>query len=351
MPDAAGFLLVFAATAALTPVLMQRAQQWRLVALPSDRKLHSGAIPVVGGLAMGLAFLAAYLAQGALSEAGNSLAVAGAIAVALLGGVLDDRHELSAALKFSFQIVAAALLVLWGGALLTHVGNLMSAQLFTLGRWSLPLSLFAIVGVMNAINMSDGLDGLAGGFALAACLGFGFAALMAGDAIIFTAICLAAGAVAGFLVHNARLLGRGTAPVYMGDTGSMLLGLLLAWFAIRLAMSERPALAPISAVWVLALPIGDTVTLMIRRAIRRKNPFTGDREHLHHILLALGLSSGKTVLILIGTAALISIAGLTAERTGVPERVMFYLFVVGMLAYGVAAEILCRRLLLRQPAR
>ncbi len=113
----------------------------------------------------------------------------------------------------------------------------------------------------------------------------------------------------------------------MGDTGSLLFGLLLGWFAVRLAMAERPALAPISAVWILALPIGDTVTLLVRRALRGRNPFHADRQHLHHILLALGLSSGQTV------AAL-----------------AFLSFALGALALAAefVAEIACRRLGLQE---
>jgi UDP-GlcNAc:undecaprenyl-phosphate GlcNAc-1-phosphate transferase len=297
---------------------------------------------------MGLAFLLAWIALEPALGAQAQYAVPAAAAIALAGGVIDDRRELGVSGKFAFQVAAAALAALGGEALVTNVGHLMSPELFTLGRWSLPLTIFAIVGVMNAINMSDGVDGLAVSTVLCACLGFGFAAVLGGNSVVFTAICLTAGAAAGFFVYNARLPGRGPAPVYMGDGGSLLLGLLLAWCAIKLAMSERPALTPATAGWILGVPIADTVTLMARRALRRRNPFSGDREHAHHILMALGFSPGQTVFVLAVISLLLAIIALAAQYARVPEYVMFYLYMAGLAAYGVAAEALCRRLGLRR---
>jgi UDP-GlcNAc:undecaprenyl-phosphate GlcNAc-1-phosphate transferase len=338
---------VFLVTVFLTPALMRHAPVWGLVALPDGRRLHGGAVPVVGGLAMGFSFILAWLALEPALDSAAEYAIPTAAAVALLGGAIDDRRELGASGKFAFQIVAAALVAVWGDALLAHVGHLMTGELFTLGRWSLPLTLFAIVGVMNAINLTDGVDGLAVTTVLCACLGFGLAAVLGGDGVMFAAICFTGGAAAGFFVYNARLPGRGPAPVYMGDSGSLLLGLLLAWCAIQLAMGERPALAPITAVWILGVPIADTVTLMMRRALRGRSPFSGDREHLHHILIALGLSTGHTVLVIAAVSLALALIALAAQYGGVREYLMFYLYMAGLAVYGAAAEVLCRRLGLR----
>lgn len=348
MAPALGFLAAFFLTAVLIRAFMRRAPHWGLVAVPDSRRLHDGAIPVVGGLAMGLAFLFAWLAMRGGQSQPYEWALPAAVALTLFGGVLDDRIELRARTKFAFQIGAAALLALGGETLLTHLGHLMSGDLFTLGRWSLPLTIFAIVGVMNAVNMADGLDGLAATYVLAASVGFGAAAAAGGDSGMFSAVCLAIGVAAGFLVFNARLPGRGPAPVYMGDTGSLLLGLLLAWFAIGLAMDQRPSIAPITAVWIIGLPIADTVTILIRRALRGKSPFAGDREHLHHILMALGLSTGHTLLAITAATLALVIVGLGAQYAGVREYVMFYAYIAGLVAYGICAELLCRRLGLRR---
>jgi UDP-GlcNAc:undecaprenyl-phosphate GlcNAc-1-phosphate transferase len=342
---ATGFIAAFVLAALLTPLLMRRARFWGLVAQPDARRRHDGAVPVVGGLAMGLAFLGAWIAAG--SHAAD-FTLAAAVAVTLAGGTLDDRRQLGAVPKFAFQIAAALALAWWGGALLTHLGHLMTTELFTLGRWSLPLTVFAVVGVMNAMNMADGADGLASAYALCACVGFGVAAATGGDATLFLAVSLTAGAVAGFFIYNARLPGRGQASVYMGDTGSSLLGLLLAWFAVSLAMGERPSIHAITAVWILALPIADTVTVMTRRALRGASPFRGDREHLHHILMAFGLGTSEAVFILALLALAAAGLGLAAQYAGVPEHWMFWLYMAGLAVYGTAAEVLVKRLGLRQ---
>ena len=342
MSDVLGFLLALGITAAAIPMLARFAGGWGLLAHPGPRKSHAGPIPAIGGLAMGGAFLAAYALTGL--AASLSPLLAGAVAITLVGGVLDDLHELRSLPKFGFQIAAAALLAIGGDALLTHLGNLMSPQLFTLGRWAIPLTVFALVGVMNAINLADGLDGLAGGLALAACVNFGIAASLGGHAPEFGAICIAAGAAAGFLYFNLRSPWRSQAAVFMGDTGSLLLGLLLGWFAVRLAMAERPALAPITAMWILALPIGDTVALLLRRALRGGNPFHADRRHLHHILLALGLSPGRTVAVLVAVSFALGAAGLAAEALQVPQYAMFYAYMATLVAYGIATDIACRKL-------
>lgn len=342
MSDVLFFLLALGITAAAIPALARAAAGWGLLAHAGTRKTHAGAVPAVGGLAMGAAFLAVYALAGLAASLSPLLAAA--VVITLAGGALDDRHELHSLPKFGFQIAAAALLVAGGDALLTNLGHLMSPQLFTLGRWAIPLTIFALVGVMNAINLADGMDGLAGGLALAACINFGAAASLAGHASEFATICIAAGAALGFLLFNARSPWRQRALVFMGDSGSLLLGLLLGWFAVRLAMAERPALAPITSVWILALPIGDTVTLLVRRALRGRSPFRADRRHLHHILLALGVSPGRTVAFLVLLALVLGAAGLAAEAQKVPEFVMFYLYMAGLVGYAVAAEILCRRL-------
>jgi UDP-GlcNAc:undecaprenyl-phosphate/decaprenyl-phosphate GlcNAc-1-phosphate transferase len=351
MGEIQGFLLALAITAAAIPALARWAPSWGLVDAPGIRKTHEGEIPVVGGLAMGAAFLAVYVCIGALTDTAwaPSMPLSGAVAITLVGGVLDDRHDIGSLPKFAFQI-AAALLIAWSGdALLTHVGRLMSTELFTLGHWSLPLTVFALVGVMNAINLADGLDGLAGALALAACLNFGIAASLAGHAAEFGTVCIAAGAATGFLAFNARSRWRARAAVFMGDTGSLLLGLLLGWLAVRLAMANSPALAPIAAVWILALPIGDTVTIMLRRILRGRSPFYGDREHLHHILLALGLSEGRAVATLFLLSLALGLAALAAGWAGVPEYVLFYVYMTGLIAWGITAELFCRRRLRNRP--
>jgi UDP-GlcNAc:undecaprenyl-phosphate GlcNAc-1-phosphate transferase len=349
----AGFLTAAIAALLLTPLLARLAPSVGLLDHPgAARKVHEHPIPLVGGIAMGLAILAAYYSTSLGQGLETNLGVA--LAIALIGGVIDDRREQGSGTKFAFQIAAAAVIATTTDALLTHLGALMTADLFTLGRWSTALTIFAIVGVMNALNMIDGLDGLAGGLALSALLLFGLAASLAGNAFLFALISICVGAVVGFLAWNAPMPGRDRAHVFMGDTGSMLLGLLLAWFAIRLAMQPvspidaRAAISPIAAVWILGVPIADTVTIMTRRVLRGASPFVGDREHVHHILLAAGFTARQAVAILFGLSIALGFAGLCAGWLGIPDYAMFYSYAACLLAWGIGAELACRRLGLRR---
>lgn len=352
MVNASGVLIAFVIALALTPLLARAAPRLGLLDHPdAARKHHQRPVPLVGGIAMGAAILVGYYASMLGQHLATNLGIA--LAIALVGGVLDDRREQGSSMKFAFQIAAAAVVATTTDALLTHLGELFSADQFTLGRWSVALTIFAIVGVMNALNMADGVDGLAGSLALSALLAFGLAASLAGDTFVFALIAISVGALAGFLAWNAPLPGRRHAAVFMGDTGSMLLGLMLAWFAIRLAMSPVPALepraaiSPIAAVWILGVPIGDTVTLMTRRVLRGASPFVGDREHVHHILLAAGLSARQVLVLLFVVSLALGFAGLAAGWLGIPDYVLFYAYMAGLLAWGCAAEAACRRLGLR----
>lgn len=355
MATVLAFVLAAGLAALAIPAFARFARGWGLVDAPGVRKRHEGEVPLVGGLAMGVSMLATTLLASGLAGApvGATPALAAALGMTLSLGLLDDRLELGSAAKFGVQIAAATMVVATGDAVLGHLGRLMSGEVFTLGRWALPLSVFALVGVMNAFNMADGLDGLAGGYALGACLNFAAAASLAGLEPEFGMLCVAAGALVGFLAFNARTPWRERALVFMGDAGSLLLGLLLGWIAVRLAMAPTPALAPIAAVWILALPIGDTVVLMTRRTLHRRSPFSGDRQHLHHILVAAGLSDGKAALVLVLLSFGLGAAAFTASRNGIAEHHLFYGYVVLLIAWGVASETLCRRLglIARQPQR
>jgi len=293
-------------------------------------------VPVVGGIAMGLVFIACFALLGLSREVAVWLPAAAAIMI--FCGLLDDRHALSSIPKFGLQVLAAFVLARFGGATLTHLGELVRPEVLALGALAMPFTVFAIVGVMNALNMTDGVDGLAGGVSLVSVIAFAHCAGDAGYAQVLAVACLLGGALVGFLLYNARLPGRPRAAVFMGDAGSYFLGLVLAWMAITLAMGPRPALSPMTAVWILGVPLADTVVLLVRRTLRGGNPFRPDREHLHHLLLARGLSHGAVSAIVISISALMALAGIVACRAEVPEFVMFYVYGALWLVYYVTAS-------------
>jgi len=312
----------FAATALLIPPLGRIAPRLGLLDHPGGRKRHAGDVPLVGGIAMIAAFIACFFAFGLYRAV--SVALPAAAALMALGGLLDDRVELGPLPKIGVQIVAALVLVQAGGALLLHLGELVRPGLLLLGALALPLTVFAIVGLMNAVNMADGIDGLAGGLSLVAALAFAWCAGEAGKSGPLWVALLLAAVLAGFLLYNLRWTPSRTASVFMGDSGSYAVGLVLAWIAITLAMGEKPALAPMTAVWILGIPLADTVVLMLRRILRGRWPFGADTGHLHHLLMRRGLGQAHVTWLLLCVATLMAVAGIAAHRYAIPDYVLFY---------------------------
>ncbi len=217
---------------------------------------------------------------------------------------------------------------------LEGVGNL--GDLFGLGEVALTgsvaflFTLFCVVGVINALNMSDGLDGLAGGLALIAAgwlivLVQSAPSLQRGNS---DALLILVMVIAGFLCFNLRPPWRARASVFMGDAGSTMLGFVLAWFLVHLSQGPAAVMVPMTAVWILAVPLLDTVAVMIRRIRAGHSPFAADRQHLHHLLLGLGLSDGQTTALLLAVALTTGAAGVAAYGLGAPEHLQFYAFLV-----------------------
>ena len=157
-------------------------------------------------------------------------------------------------------------------------------------------------------------------------------------------LLLLVASVGGFLVFNLRHPWRRRAAIFMGNSGSMMLGFILAWFLVNLSQGEQPVFPPIVAVWIVGLPLMDTVYLMTRRACKGKNPCHGDRQHLHHILLALGLSDARVTLLLAAVSTLLGAFGLLLFWAGVSEAVSFALFLGLFAGYAVLMHRIMTRL-------
>lgn len=331
-------LLAFAGSVlcarALTPVALRIG----LADVPGGRKQHSGTIPVTGGLAMFFGFAAAVVASGLAT--GPALVLVVSQAVLVLGGAADDMHNIAARTKFVLQLVPALFMTSWAGVQVVQLGDLLGLGPIHLYQWSIPFTAVCCLGLINAVNMVDGLDGAAGGVALVATLLLALAAGLQGLNAQCVLLLLLGSAIAGFLVWNLRLPGRGQAAVFMGDSGSMMLGFTLCWFAIDLTQREGRSLPPIACVWLLAVPLLDMARVMFARVLRGKSLFEGDRAHLHHLLLARGWSPGAAAWGLIGASALCGAIGVAGWRLNVPSWVMFYAF-LGVL--GVVLGLTWRR--------
>jgi UDP-GlcNAc:undecaprenyl-phosphate GlcNAc-1-phosphate transferase len=195
--------------------------------------------------------------------------------------------------------------------------------MFELGWLAIPFTLLCVVGLINAVNMLDGLDGLAGSVVLVMLFWLSVVGLEAAEFQALALPVLLASAVAGFLVLNFPVPWRRCATVFMGDSGSTMLGFALAWFAIDLAFQQGVGVPPVTIAWIMALPVFDTISLMLRRGLKGQNPMTADREHLHHIFLRAGFSPRTTVYIAMGIAFGLGGIGVLGWRLGVPEWLLW----------------------------
>jgi UDP-GlcNAc:undecaprenyl-phosphate/decaprenyl-phosphate GlcNAc-1-phosphate transferase len=319
-------LVAFVVAGVVARILTPFAKRIGLADPPGGRKQHSGTIPITGGIGMFAGFFLAAMASGLISGATVALVVA--LFLLVFGGAADDMHDISHQSKFLIQLVATLLMTSWAGVQVHVLGNLFGFGPLNLYQWAIPFSVICALGVINAINMIDGLDGAAGGVSGVAMLALAYAALAQGLGTHAVLLVLLAAAVTGFLMWNMRFPGiRSRARVFMGDSGSMMLGLALCWFSIDLTQGEGRSLPPIVCMWILAVPLLDMARVMFVRISKRISMFEAGREHLHHLLLERGVPVYATAWIMMGIAALTGAAGLAAWRLGVPDWAISYAFI------------------------
>lgn len=306
------FVIALAIAAALTPLVRNTALRLRLVDQPEGRKIHTIPIPRLGGIAIVAAFYAPLLglilfvpdAYAVFFEDPRLAAglVGGGLAIAMLG-VYDDLRGATALEKLTIQ-AAVALAMYVVGFRIEILANPFGAPI-ELGWIGLPLTLIWIVGVINALNLIDGLDGLAGGVALFALGVMMLMAVLHGQTSMLIVGASLAGAVFGFLFYNMN-----PATIFMGDSGSMFLGFVLATTALQTHYKSSAAVALLTPIIALGLPILDTVLAIARRAARGSPLFGADREHIHHRLIGLGLSQRQAALVLFGFCSFLGVSAL-----------------------------------------
>lgn len=335
MEQAISNLLAFITTCVLILVLTPVAKRIDLVDRPGGRKTHDGDIPLTGGIAMCIGLLVGLLTL-PIELSASLLSIATASTVLLAVGLADDIHGLSPRIRIVAAILACLLLIKYDRLQLNNLGNLLGTGDILLGMWEIPFTIFAIIGVINALNMSDGMDGLAGGLTMIALLGMALLAWDADAHRAFSLVCTYIAIVSAFLCFNARTPWRHHARIFMGDGGSMFLGIALAGLLIALSQTTSEharAMTPVTALWLFALPLLDTVSVMLRRIMKGRSPFGADREHFHHVLLAAGYSPGIAVAFMLALATMLASIGIAGYYSGIAEAMMFYGFVGIFIIY------------------
>lgn len=283
------FVIALSITAALIPVLVRWAPAIGLTDAPGPRKVHSTPVPRVGGLAMAAGLLLPTLMSVALTPSIRGVLVG--LVVLLVFGLWDDCVNLGYRTKFAGQVLAVGLCMIVGNV---HIGTLMIGSVIVLpDSLSTLITFLFLIGITNAINLADGLDGLAGGLVLLCLCAIALFAAMSGNVTVVEMSLIEAGAVLGFLRYNTH-----PARIFMGDSGSQMLGFSVGALAVLATQGETCPLSAALPLLLLGLPIMDTAAVMWTRIQAGRSPFSADSNHLHHRLLALGFAHREAVLLI-----------------------------------------------------
>jgi len=313
-PVVLAFILVLAGT----PFVRKIAIKYRVLDKPTDRKVHKKLMPRLGGLAICLGFWAAVLLTQQLTREVAGL-LTGGLLICLVG-VWDDYRSVSPRVKLVFQVAAAAIVIAMG-VRVDFVTN-PAGGIFSLYYLSYPVTILWIIGVTNAVNLIDGLDGLAAGVSAIAAVTLGIVSFIEGFGQIgMLSFILAAGAL-GFLKYNFY-----PAKIFMGDTGALFLGFNLAVLAIMGLTKSTTVVSVFLPVVILGIPIIDTMLAIVRRFFSRKPIFSADKEHLHHRLLAIGLTHRRTVLTIYGVSILLGLSAVLMTQVTTAQGMLIMIAV------------------------
>ena len=314
-----------------TPPVKNFAHKVGAIDVPKDaRRMHKKPIPRLGGLAIYGGFLCSILIFGQLDETMLCVLLGAAIIVAL--GIFDDVLALGAKLKFVVQIVAAAIPVCIGNlqiGLFTNLNPLSDTPFVHLGILAVPVTIIWIVGITNAVNLIDGLDGLAVGVSSIAAITMLAVALLTGNMPIAITMAALAGACIGFMPYNLK-----PAKIFMGDTGSTFLGYMLATVSIMGLFKFYAVISFAVPFLILGLPIFDTANAIIRRVAAGRSPMSPDRGHVHHKLIDMGFNQKQAVAILYAISATLGLTAVVLTSSGEVKAIVLLLAVLAAILVG-----------------
>ena len=304
-------------------ILAPFADRLRLLDRPDLRKSHQAPVPMVGGLAIYLVLLASFILIGPPLKAGWFLF---ALTLLVATGLLDDAFGLGVKTRIAAQSLATAVMVFGAGLSIQWVGLGIPGD-GALGLMGVGLTLFAVVGLTNGFNMVDGIDGLAAGHLMIGVLCLAGIQVWAYDSVYQAEwLSLLFSAVFAFWLVNMSL--TPLKPVFLGDSGSLLLGFTMSWLLIYYTQAPIGLIEPVTALWCVTLPVFDTLVVIARRLKNRRSPFSPDRNHLHHLLVDQGASPRVALAVILGASLVVNAAGIVVSS-------MFGAW-SGLAAYGVA---------------
>lgn len=294
------FVIALFTAMIMVPYLQRWALETGAVDIPDERKVHKRAIPRIGGVAICMAWLFSLLVYVDMSREVRGI-LAGSLII-FFTGFIDDLYGLSPKKKFIGQIIASITTITVGHITIHSLGDLFGfGPLLVPDLLTVPFTILAVVGIVNAFNLMDGLDGLAGGISIIALTALLILGYLTGNYLLISLCAALLGGVLGFLKYNTY-----PARIFMGDTGSLLVGFVIAFLSILLTQSSGARIQPLIPVLILGLPIADTIRVMGNRMLKKKSPFSPDKTHVHHHILDLGLDHRRTVVSIYGISLLLA---------------------------------------------
>jgi len=308
------------------------ARNINLVDRPNSRKQHELNVPLTGGIAMMISLVLSLLLF--QDSFGQYRILFLCICLVVFTGILDDHRDISARVKFVVKLVVALLLVLLDELVIHSLGEILFVpRPYGLGITAIPFTVIAIVGVINAFNMMDGHDGLAGVIAI---IGFASLALLVvingrGQSLLLISLMISV--LAAFVLFNLSFIVGRQRQVFMGDAGSMFIGLVMVFLLIDLSTDGSKTLKTTSAAWVIGLPLLDMMSVFILRIANRRSPLSADRLHIHHFLLNLGLGKYTVLLVLVAVQVLFSTIGVLGSLYYWQDGVLFWSMFMILILY------------------
>ncbi|MDO3720310.1 UDP-N-acetylglucosamine--undecaprenyl-phosphate N-acetylglucosaminephosphotransferase [Marinobacter sp. chi1] len=343
-----GLLSAFASLIALL-ILKPIAAYVDLLDRPDQRKTHVGAIPLVGGLSAFAGLCVAWLLEMPMADGYGLFLICSAVLVIM--GAVDDAKDLPAKFRLAGQVALGAILAFGSGHSLQSFGNLFGLGVIELGILGPFVTIAAIIGATNAFNMVDGIDGLAGSLSLVALLSLTILFASSGGFPLELTLCLSLSfALIPYLMANLRIPPF-RRKIFMGDAGSMFIGFAVVWLLVNGTSLESQAFRPVTALWLVAIPLMDMVAIMVRRARKGQSVMKPDRDHLHHIFMRAGFSDRQALVMITGIALLFAAFGLIGEYFRIPEWLMFSLFLGVFAAYDWGLSHVWRLLVLLRRRR
>ncbi|EJK7384052.1 UDP-N-acetylglucosamine--undecaprenyl-phosphate N-acetylglucosaminephosphotransferase [Salmonella enterica subsp. enterica serovar Hadar] len=303
-----------------------------LVDKPNFRKRHQGVIPLVGGISVfaGICFMFG-LSDYYIPHLSLYLICAG---VLVFVGAMDDRFDISVKIRAVVQAVIAVVMMVIAKLHLGSLGYIFGPWELVLDPFGYFLTLFAVWAAINAFNMVDGIDGLLGGLSSVSFAAMGLILWFDGQTSLAMWCFAMIAAILPYIMLNLGILGR-RYKVFMGDAGSTLIGFTVIWLLLETTQGKTHSISPVTALWIIAIPLMDMVAIMYRRLRKGMSPFSPDRQHIHHLVMRAGFTSRQAFVLITLAAAILAGVGVTAEYSHfVPEWVMLVLFLLAFFLYG-----------------